>query len=128
MTEDFLEPHFEGWGSMLMFRNDIPLDKTKLARALELEAYEFIPRGWSWVDPLKEMKAHQTGLALGLVTRRTIISESTGRDFEDVIDELAEEEEYMRSNGIDPRPPDPKAAESHDDDDGGDGDAKKKKE
>ncbi|MBK1835017.1 phage portal protein [Roseibacillus ishigakijimensis] len=109
LSAELMEPHFERWASLQTFNNALSIDKGKLAKLVENETFLFVPRGWSWVDPLKELKAHETALALGLTTRRKLIAESDGREFEDVIDELAEEESYMRDKGIEPRAPDPKA-------------------
>lgn len=104
LSSEFMEPHFERFASIQLLNNEVAIDGTKLSRLLDSETYLFVPRGWSWVDPLKEMKAYETALELGLTTRRHIIAESSGKEFEDVIDELAEEEDYMRDHNIDPRP------------------------
>jgi HK97 family phage prohead protease len=36
-------------------------------------------RGWQWVDPLKEVQAHQVALALGLTTRAEILASAGAR-------------------------------------------------
>ena len=104
IIEEFLEFHVEGWGEMTLLRNDVDLDRAKLRKLLDIDAYEFVPKGWDWVDPMKEMQANEKRIEMGLTTRSCIISESSGKDFEDVIDDLSEEEEYMISKGLNPRP------------------------
>lgn len=104
LIEEFLEFHLEGWGGMQLLRNDIQIDRAKLQRMLDADLYEFIPRGWSWVDPYKEMKANELALKLGLTTRNKLTTEADGREFSDVLDELAEEEQMMREKGMEPRP------------------------
>lgn len=104
LTEEFLEFHFEGWGMMLSIRNDIKVDRLKLSKMLDQDLYEFVPRGWAWVDPLKEMNANEKALKLFLTSRNKITTESCGRDFSDIFDEAAEEEEMMRARGIEPWP------------------------
>lgn len=102
LIEEFLEFHFEGWGGMLTLRNDVKVDRTKLSRMLDLDLFEFVPRGWAWVDPLKEMNANEKALKLRLTTRNKITTESCGRDFADVFEEAADEEEMMRERGVEP--------------------------
>ena len=104
IIEEFLDYHVEGWGLMATLRPDLPMDRAKLAKMLNDDAYEFVPKGWDWVDPVKEMQANESALKHGLTTRAKIISEKSAQDFEDVIDALAEEEDYMRDKGIEPRP------------------------
>jgi len=57
------------------------------------------PRGWAWVDPLKDQQAVDLGLKNKLRTRRSVVAE-TGRDIEDVFREIAEEEALARKHGI----------------------------
>lgn len=97
LTDEFCDPQFSRWAEIQLLNNQISIDKTKLSRLVDLETYVFVPRGWSWVDPLKEMKAHELALDLCLTTRRKIIAETDGRELEDVADELLEEEDYLAS-------------------------------
>lgn len=57
--------------------------------------------GWSWVDPLKETNANINAIKSGIKSRSEVISEN-GRDFYDVMDEIAKENEYMMKRGINP--------------------------
>lgn len=116
LIENMLEPDLEAWGEMTLLRNDVQFDRSKMRRLLDLDLYEFVSPGWAWVDPVKEMQANELALKLRLTTRKAIISESTGGEFEDVIDELSAEETYIESKGLtvieDPKPgPDPKKSE-----------------
>ena len=63
---------------------------------------------------MKEMQANDLALKLRLTTPQAIISESTGGDFEEVIDQLADEEEYMEGKGIIPNPEIPPAVPEKD--------------
>jgi lambda family phage portal protein len=55
--------------------------------------------GFAWFDPVKDVQAAETSLALGLTSRQRICDER-GVDFFEILDELAEEEEAMRTRNI----------------------------
>ena len=74
---------------------DLPLRDIK-----RLERHEWQGRGWPNIDPLKDDKAHELAIKLGLNSRTRIAAEQ-GRDFADVIDELAREAELARRKGVD---------------------------
>jgi len=56
--------------------------------------WEWIANGIPWIDPLKEMKADETAVNNGLKSR-TEISKARGREWNDILDELADEEAKM---------------------------------
>lgn len=60
-----------------------------------LYACSFIPDGVPWWDPSKEIRADVMAIAAGLRTRTEIRRERYGDDWHDVIDELADEEQYI---------------------------------
>lgn len=59
----------------------------------------WITPGWAWIDPLKEVKANEAALGLGLDTR-TRIAASQGREFEDDVRQLSKEKKLMQELGI----------------------------
>ena len=59
----------------------------------------FVPRGWSWVDPVKELQSHQMAYELG-VTSLSAIAASQGKDLEEVFDQRAKEKELMAEFGL----------------------------
>jgi len=61
------------------------------------------PRGWPWVDPLKDAKANSENLANGTETRTNILA-AGGSDFKDTVDALAWEQAYAKSKGVDITP------------------------
>lgn len=97
------EPYFCEWARILRFNPATPIDGRKLDSCLDNDDYRFLGRGWDWVDPLKEVQAHKEALALRLTTRSRIVAESTGEDFEDMLDEAQSEEKMMTDRGMDPR-------------------------
>lgn len=52
----------------------------------KFEAVHFKPRGWSWIDPTKEVNAYKEAIKAGLTTLTDVIAQTAdGRDIEDVI-------------------------------------------
>jgi lambda family phage portal protein len=58
------------------------------------------PPGQGWVDPQKEVMAWEKGLELGITTRQAIISTTSGEDFEDITEQIAEENEIREKAGL----------------------------
>ncbi len=72
-----------------------------MARADELRRRaKFSTRGWQWVDPQKEVTAATTAIDWGL-NSRTQTLEQRGLDYVEVVEELAEEEAFAASKGVD---------------------------
>jgi lambda family phage portal protein len=91
-----LEPIFAEW---------LPLAAAAGGLAIPIEALDrarphlFQPRGWEWVDPLKEIEADAKAIALGTKSRTRICADR-GVDFEDVLAELAAEEALAAQYGV----------------------------
>ena len=69
-------------------------------------------RSWSWVDPQKEMKALEMARTLLLQSHSEQIAEYSGEQFEQVMAQIARENELKDSLGLsemgeEPEPPDP---------------------
>lgn len=64
-----------------------------------LKSPDFQPRGWPWVDPLKDIAAAVEAINNGLATRSGFIAEQ-GADFEEVVNRLAEEQDYLLKKGV----------------------------
>jgi len=57
------------------------------------------PRGWDWVDPLKDTKANAEGVALGTMTRADIAA-AKGKDLRDIFEQLQKENELAKEYGL----------------------------
>jgi capsid protein len=57
------------------------------------------PRGWTWVDPLKDVEAEIAALG-ACVTTLADVCAARGKDWRDVIDQQAVEYEYAKSKGV----------------------------
>ena len=62
--------------------------------------WEWVHDGTPWWDPSKEVRGDVLAIASGLKTRSQVIKERHGRDFRDVVDQLAREEQYIKDAGI----------------------------
>ena len=56
-------------------------------------------RRWAWVDPLKDTQAAELAIKNGIRSRSDVASEA-GKNFEDVIGELAREDQLLESYGV----------------------------
>ena len=93
MIENFHQRVFEAW-----------LDMAVLVGALDLPLYEFdpdryrqvrwMPRGWAWVDPQKEVEAYKAAEMAGYITKAEVIAENGG-DIEDVFTQRRRELDLM---------------------------------
>ena len=97
MIENFHRPVFEAW-----------LEMAVLSGALKLPAYEtdpdryravrFMPRGWGWVDPAKEVEAYKEAVRCGFKTQADVVAEQGG-DLEELL--LARKAEVDRAEELD---------------------------
>lgn len=75
-----------------------------MAYALAPEKFECVrmrPRGWSWVDPTKEIAAYKEAVKAGLTTNEKVISmTSDGDDLEDIVESRAAELAYMDEKNL----------------------------
>jgi capsid protein len=93
----------------------IPLD-AYLADPKRFSAVQFKPRGWSWVDPTKEVQAYKDAVRCGFTTVSDVISQTAnGKDLEDVMQERRRELDMMEEMDLefdtDPESDEPDAPE-----------------
>ncbi|MCH8897928.1 MAG: phage portal protein, partial [Chloroflexi bacterium] len=64
-------------------------------------AVKYKPRGWSWVDPTKEVAAFKEAEKAGYITKTQIIAQTAvGQDFEDVMEERRQELDSIAEMGL----------------------------
>lgn len=67
----------------------------------KFEKVRFKPRGWSWVDPAKEVDAYKEAIKAGLITRTDVIAQTAnGRDREDIDEERKQELDESKALGL----------------------------
>jgi lambda family phage portal protein len=98
LIETFLTPVFEQWlTNVLAFQIEgirLPISKYD-----QFNAPIWRPRVWQWVDPAKDMAALTLQLEQNLRSR-TEVCQTLGRDYVDVLNEIAAENELARSLGV----------------------------
>lgn len=107
LIENILSEIFERWlesallSSALVLPSGVPLPAKHIDR---YKPHSFRGRRWQWVDPLKDMSAHEKAYLLKVRSRSSIIREM-GDDPHEVFKEIAEENELLESLGLDPETP-----------------------
>lgn len=67
----------------------------------KFQAVRYKPRGWTWVDPTKEVQAFKEAIKAGLTTQSDVIAATSGgRDIEDIFDERALEIKMAKDKGL----------------------------
>lgn len=96
MKTFFYRPIYEAWLPMAMLSGAIALPSFDPARWSDVD---WLPRGWDWVDPLKDIQAASLEIAMGLTSRTTLCAER-GVDFEAVLQDLQREKQLAEQYGI----------------------------
>jgi lambda family phage portal protein len=93
--DSFMEPAYVAWLNTVV-KSVLPLPQSKIKKFMDIVWY---PRRWAWVDPQKDIAAQITALQNKLTSRTKILSEQ-GLDFEELIQEIANEKLLMEKYGI----------------------------
>lgn len=105
--ESVLEPIYAEWiGSALAFgqitlANGSPLPLTKRDK---FAGHLWQGRRWEWVDPVRDIEADIMAIDAGLQSPQGV-SAKLGRDYEDLLDALAEADRLRAAAGLAPRQP-----------------------
>jgi lambda family phage portal protein len=111
--ESLAMPLYEEWLAMALISGAITFEITGKALPADklqkfLNASRFQGRRWAWVDPLKEAEANAKRLETQL-TSRTRLAAEQGDEFEDILDELAQEQDLIKAAKLDMAPAKPAA-------------------
>lgn len=99
LIEAVLDDVFESWLEVQTLTGNLGLAN---ASALDMDRIckpFWMPRRWPWVDPAKDVRAKLDELGGGLTSRTAICAEK-GVDFEELLEQLAEEEKLAKQYGI----------------------------
>lgn len=98
MIRKFHQRVFEAW-----------LEMAYLAGAVKLRGYEvapekftsvkWMPRGWAWIDPVKEITAAKEAIKAGLGTQTSYAAQQ-GEDFEEIVVQRARERDLAKEHGL----------------------------
>lgn len=87
-------PVYEAWLASAIDTLNVPN-----ANFDRLSEVQWQPRGWTWVDPKKDMEAHQMAYKLG-ISSLTDMAAAQGKDLEEVFDQRAKEKQMAESYGV----------------------------
>lgn len=97
LIEQFCAPTFADWVQMASLVGALG---AVTVPASDLAAYQsWMCTGWAWIDPVKDATAAQMELGMGITSPQRICAEK-GRDFYEIIDELAEAKRYAEQKGV----------------------------
>lgn len=97
IIEHFIRPVFDSWLSASMEMNAFGIPVRQFDRFSD--AAEFRGRGFSWVDPLKEMNASVTGLKNGILSLGHIAGQY-GMDSEELLSQIARDKQLAEQFGV----------------------------
>jgi len=84
------------WLPIQAINGQLPFDLSRLDKYRQVR---WQGRRWAWVDPEKEVNASIKAIEARLTSRTRVVSE-TGEDFEELLEEVAAEEEMAKGKGV----------------------------
>lgn len=97
VIEHFVRPVFESWLAAAMEFNSFGIPVSQFDKFAD--AAEFRGRGFSWVDPQKEMTAAVTGLQNGILSLGHVASQY-GMDTEELLSQIARDKQLAEQFGV----------------------------
>ena len=97
MIEHFLRPVFESWLESAMEMNSFGIPMRQYDRFSM--ATEFRAKGWSWIDPVKEMNASVLGLKNGILSIQDVASQY-GKDAEELMSQIQRDKALAEQFGV----------------------------
>ena len=101
VIHNFCAPVYREWLRMAITSGQLDLPMAKL---FKFEDVKWVPRGWSYVDPLKEINAHRIAVEMG-VESLTEIAANRGKDLSEVFESWQHEKELAKTLGLKLTPP-----------------------
>lgn len=96
MIEILCQPVFQPWLEMSLLTQAVPLLQSKIDK---FNIQKWHARGFDWVDPEKDANAQVLGI-VNLIKTRTSVCAERGEDFEEILEQLAEEEALIEKYKI----------------------------
>jgi len=96
MIDHFLNRVYDEWLKMVLLNGILKFDHSDYEK---LSTVRWQPRGWDWVDPLKDARANTESVLAGIKTASDVIAAS-GNDIEDVYAQIAYEQQLAKKYGL----------------------------
>ena len=100
VIEHVCQPVYESWILPAITNKQLALPASGMDAYADPENLRWQPRGWTWVEPLKDTQTAIIGRGAGMTTLADVCAQQ-GKDWRDVIDQIAIENEYAKSKGVD---------------------------
>ncbi len=98
MIEHLLQPVFDRWLAAAAGVGQLNLPGYE-SQPERYEAVRWYPRGWAWVDPMKEVGAYKEAVRAGFKTQAEVVAEGGG-DIEDLLTARAAEVDRAEQLGL----------------------------
>lgn len=95
---NFHQPIFEEWLEMAVLAGELSLPGYDLAPE-KYTGVRWLPRGWAWVDPQKEVAAYKEAVLAGFKSSADIIAQEGG-DYEETYQAIYRERQLAKSLGL----------------------------
>ena len=101
MIQGLCYPVYKAWLKMAITTGQLNLPMSILRKFHQVKWH---PRGWSYVDPLKELQAKELALKIGVTSLSEIAGEQ-GKEYTDILAQLAAEKDLADGLGLILTPP-----------------------
>jgi lambda family phage portal protein len=98
VIENMVMRVFREWLNLAVLSGELPFPDYE-TRPERYDTPRWMPRGWTWVDPLKEVKAYREAEQAGYLTKSQIIG-MNGGDYDSNVAEKAREDEIAKSVNV----------------------------
>lgn len=97
MIEHFVMPIYAEWLNSAMTYGSVVIPLRRFDKFYDASSFQ--PRGFSWVDPQKEISAHVTALQNGLISMQDV-QNNYGRDVEETFSQIARDKQMAEEFGL----------------------------
>lgn len=94
----FHQQVFEAWLDMAVLSGELKIADYE-TNPEKYQDVRWLPRGWAWVDPQKEVNAYRDAILGGLTSVTKVVAQE-GEDMEDLFNEIAAERKLAESLGL----------------------------
>lgn len=99
LIEKFNQRVFEVWLEQAVLAGVLKLPNFFSNQEMYNESIRWMPRGWTWIDPLKEVNAYKQAIRCGFITQSEVVAQGGG-DLEETILARAREVELAEQYGL----------------------------
>jgi lambda family phage portal protein len=98
LIENFHEVVYDAWMDVAVMSGALPLQNYELNPDFYKEV-KWTPRGWSWIDPAKEIQAMKDAVRCGFTTLREVVAQQGG-DIDELFEDRQDELDKMENMNL----------------------------